>query len=216
MNNSRTIIVAALVLAVFSLAGTGLVSLTYSATKVRIAENKKAVLLDRLNTILPSQLYNNKILDDVLKVTDQESFGTNQPMIVYRARKQNKPVAAVLTTIAPDGYNGTIQLLVSILYDGTTAGVRVISHRETPGLGDAIEETRSDWIFNFNGRSLTNPKQKKWGVKRDGGDFDQFTGATVTPRAIVKAVYKSLLYFQKNRDQLFSIHQPPTNEGEKS
>ncbi len=212
MNNSRTIVVAALVLGAFSLTGIGLVSVTHSATKERIAANERAVLLDRLNRILPAQLYDNDILEDVLEVVSPEFLGTNEPMVVYRARSQSHPVAAILTTIAPDGYNGTIQLLVSILYDGTVAGVRVVSHRETPGLGDAIEEARSDWVFNFNGRSLTNPKEKEWGVKRDGGHFDQFTGATITPRAVVKAVYGALLYFRDNRDHLFSASEPSEKE----
>jgi electron transport complex protein RnfG len=122
---------------------------------------------------------------------------------VYRARKYGWPVAVVLAPVAPDGYNGTIRLLVAIKMDGTLAGVRVIQHRETPGLGDAIEAERSDWILGFDGKSLNDPVQEKWKVKRDGGDFDQFTGATITPRAVVKAVNKALLYFRLHGHSLF-------------
>jgi electron transport complex protein RnfG len=204
MNNRRQIIAAALILGLFSLAGTGLVSVTFHATEERIAANERAVLLDRLNTILPPQLYDNDIIEETLEVTNREQLGSDKAVTIYRALSQGKPIAAVLTPVAPDGYNGNIQLLVAILYDGTIAGVRIISHHETPGLGDSIEESRSDWVFSFNGRSLTNLKKKGWQVKRDGGQFDQFTGATITPRAIVKAVHKTLLFFSENRDALFA------------
>ena len=129
---------------------------------------------------------------------------SKEPVTVYRARKQGKPVALALTTFAPDGYNGTIKILVGINYNGSLAGIRIVSHHETPGLGDAIETDRSNWVYQFNNKSLVNPTPKKWGVKRDGGVFDQFTGATITPRAVVKAVYRSLLYYQANRKMLFS------------
>lgn len=208
MNNRRQIASAALILGLFSLAGTGLVSVTYHATEERIAANERAVLLDRLNAILPPELYDNDIIEETIEVSDSELLGTTKPVTVYRARNQGKPIAAVLTPVAPGGYNGNIQLLVAILYDGTVAGVRVISHSETPGLGDAVEESRSDWVFSFNGLSLRNPAPKNWQVKRDGGAFDQFTGATITPRAIVKAVYNSLLYFTNNRDKLFAASEP--------
>ncbi len=208
MNNRRQITAAALILGLFSLAGTGMVSVTYHATEERIAANERAVLLDRLNVILPPELYDNDIIEDTIEVTDNERLGTTDPVTVYRARGQGKPVAAVLTPVAPGGYNGKIQLLVAVLYDGTVAGVRVISHSETPGLGDAVEESRSDWVFGFNGLSLRNPEPKNWQVKRDGGTFDQFTGATITPRAIVKAIYNSLLYFTDNRDKLFAASEP--------
>jgi electron transport complex protein RnfG len=113
-------------------------------------------------------------------------------------------VAAIISTVAPQGYNGNIYLLVAIRYSGKLAGVRVVKHRETPGLGDAIDEKRSDWISSFDNKSLQNPAPKDWKVKRDGGVFDQFTGATITPRAVVDAVYKTLQYFEKHRDELFT------------
>jgi len=115
-----------------------------------------------------------------------------------------KPVAVLATPVAPDGYSGSIKLLVGVYADGTLAGVRVLAHKETPGLGDAIEATRSDWILTFEGKSLNNPPPKAWAVKKDGGAFDQFTGATITPRAVVKAARQFLIYFQQHKEQLLA------------
>lgn len=111
----------------------------------------------------------------------------------------------MITAVAPEGYNGNIYLLVAIKIDGTLSGVRVVSHKETPGLGDGIETSRSNWILSFNGKSLDNLTNKQWAVKRDGGDFDQFTGATITPRAVVKAVNNALHYFKKNKVKIFEM-----------
>ena len=144
------------------------------------------------------------MFNDVIQVTEKESLGSKKPLNIYRARKEGKNIAVIISAVAPDGYAGDISLLVAIDNSGKLIGVRVAKHRETPGLGDAIELKRSDWILNFNGRSLDNPGKKGWRVKRDGGVFDQFTGATITPRAVVKAVYKALEYFKQNSDVLFS------------
>ena len=112
-------------------------------------------------------------------------------------------MAIVFDHVAPDGYNGDIHLLTGILADGRISGVRVVSHKETPGLGDPIELDRSDWILAFTSRSLEDPGPEAWGVRRDGGIFDQFTGATITPRAVVEAVQRVLEYHQANRDALY-------------
>ena len=130
-------------------------------------------------------------------------MGDYEPKTIYIARQQDIPVGAVLTVVAPDGYNGPIKLLVGILHQGTLAGARVIAHRETPGLGDKIDIIRDPWIRTFEGRSIGNPPSKQWAVIRDGGVFDQFTGATVTPRAVVGAIHRSLLYFTEHREELF-------------
>ena len=121
----------------------------------------------------------------------------------YRARLQGEPVAVIFNSVAPDGYNGKIHLLVGVNIDASLAGVRVVKHAETPGLGDAIEIRKSPWIRGFDGKSLNNPDQAGWRVKRDGGEFDQLTGATITPRAIVAAVRNTLLYYQQNADMIF-------------
>ncbi len=200
--NLRQILVTALFLFLFAAIGTALVAVTFDNTHERIAANEREALLRSLHELIPPERHDNDIFTDIINVTDPD-LGGDEPVPVYRARKDGWPVAAVLSAVAPDGYSGAIRLLVGINLDGTLAGVRVLSHRETPGLGDAIEARRSDWILGFDGRSLNNPEQKLWAVKRDGGVFDQFTGATITPRAVVKAVKKSLIYFQHNRQRLF-------------
>lgn len=200
--NYRQILVTGLFL--FAIAGTAVVAFTYQATAKRIADNERAALLHSLHALIPPERYNNDILHDTLEIRDATFLGTTKPVTVYRARKDGLPAAAVLTSVAPDGYSGTIKLLVGILSDGKLAGVRVIAHHETPGLGDTIDQEKSDWILEFTGRSLGDPPSEQWKVKRDGGVFDQFTGATISPRAVVKAVQRALVYFARHRDQLFA------------
>jgi electron transport complex protein RnfG len=191
-------------LAVFAAVGVGLVALTEEMTRDQIDANERAFLLRTLNDVVPADGYDNDLFNDTIKVTNPDLLGTGERVTVYRAFREGKPVAAILTPVAPDGYSGPIRLIVGIDADGSVTGVRVTSHRETPGLGDAIEAERSDWILGFEGRSLGDPPLADWAVKRDGGDFDQFTGATVTPRAVVKAVRNTLLYFDAHRTQLFA------------
>jgi Na+-translocating ferredoxin:NAD+ oxidoreductase subunit G len=208
MNKQRRIITTAVLLMLFAAAGAGLVGLTHDNTTDIIQHNEQLALLRKLNTLVPSDKYDNDLLKDTIQVAPDKLLGTTSPSIVYRARKQNTPVAVVLAPIAPNGYGGAINLLVGIYADGTLAGVRVVSHHETPGLGDAIEADRSDWITKFTGRSLSNMTTKQWKVKRDGGDIDQFTGATISPRAVVTAVHNALLYFSKHHDTLFASSEP--------
>ncbi|MGB5620880.1 MAG: electron transport complex subunit RsxG [Gammaproteobacteria bacterium] len=203
----RRMAVAAGLLALFAVIGAGLVAITEDATRERIKSNQREYLLRSLNDVLPSDRYDNVLFEDTIEVTDTELLGSDRSITVYRGRLGTVPVAAILTPVAPDGYSGPIRLLVGIDYDGTLTGVRVVTHRETPGLGDAIEVERSDWIRRFDGLGLGNPPLPAWTVRRDGGDFDQFTGATVTPRAVVKAVRNALLYFSQHRDELFEA--PP-------
>ncbi len=196
------IIRSALLLGAFAVAGTGAVVLVHHQTKDRIAANERAVLLQKLHEIIPDTAYDNNIVKDTLQVTD-EALGGNEPSTIYIARKLNLPVGAVLTTVTPAGYNGPIKLLVGIYHNGSLAGARVVSHRETPGLGDKIEIRRDPWITIFDGRSLGDPPIAKWKVRRDGGVYDQFTGATITPRAVVNAIRECLLYFDQNKETLF-------------
>ncbi|MCW8825299.1 MAG: electron transport complex subunit RsxG, partial [Gammaproteobacteria bacterium] len=179
-------------------------------TKPHIKENERQAVLKNLHTLIPSTEHDNAIEGDTIEVTD-EMLGSPKPVKIYRARMGKLPVAAIIGSIAPDGYGGNIYLLVAIRHNGVLAGVRVVGHRETPGLGDGIEAERSDWVLGFNDRSLTNPTDSGWGVKKDGGVFDQFTGATITPRVVVAAVYKTLKYYSENREALFSqSEQQPT------
>lgn len=209
MTRHHTLISGAL-LALFAVAGASLVAFTHEQTAERIAANEREALLKSLTTLVPAERIDNDIITDLTTVSDPQRLGGGET-IVYRGRHQGQPVAAVMTPIAPDGYAGPIRLLVAINYDGSLGGVRVVSHKETPGLGDRIEESRSDWILGFAGKSLSNPSMEKWKVKRDGGIFDQFTGATITPRVIVRTVKNSLLYFKEHRDALFD---PKTLETE--
>ena len=202
----RPVVISAVFLFLFAVIGSGLVAFTHDNTAEQIAENQRRALLRSLNELIPKDQYDNDVYTDILYVHDSDLLGTDEAVPVYRARKGGWPVAVVLAPVAPDGYNGNIRLLVAVRLDGTLAGVRVLAHRETPGLGDNIEADRSDWILGFAGKSLNNPRQDRWKVKRDGGAFDQFTGATITPRAVVKAVKNALLYYRANADKLFEQH----------
>jgi len=199
-------LITAVLLAAFAFAGTALVAGMHDATEERIAENERATLLRTLNAIVPRKLYNNDITNDIKLVTSREWLGSKKPITAYRARRDGQPVAVVLTPFATEGYNGAIHLLVAIRLDGALLGVRVLSHQETPGLGDAIDISRTSWVTAFDGRSLTNPDELGWHVVKDGGIFDQFTGATISPRAVVKAVHRTLIYYSKHRNELFSVN----------
>ena len=201
---ARSMGVAALILTGFAIVGTGLVVVTYSGTRDIIAEAQRAALEASLNQLVPADRYDNRVTEDRIEVVDPEWLGTDQPVAVYRARKNGQPVALFATPVAPDGYSGPIQLLVGVYADGALAGVRVLAHKETPGLGDGIEEKRSPWILAFAGKSLESPQSERWKVKKDGGVFDQFTGATITPRAVVKATRKFLEYVRTHGEQLFA------------
>lgn len=203
MNYRQSLITAAILL-LFALIGTAMVAYTYDNTRERIAANERATLLRKLHRLIPPESHDNALLQDTLQVRNQTLLGTAEPVTVYRARLQGKPTSLVIASVAPDGYSGTIRLLVGINIDGSLSGVRVVAHRETPGLGDAIEEERSDWILGFTGKSLLEPPLQKWAVKKDGGAFDQLTGATITPRAVVKAVRQTLLYYRDHKDALFA------------
>jgi len=194
---------SAVLLGLFALVGTGIVATIFTGTEERIAEAERAFMLRSLHAVIPSTLHDNDIFTDMISVNSPELLGTTEKVPVFRARKNGQPVALAIIPVAPEGYVGPIKLLVAISADGTVLGVRVLSHRETPGLGDGIEEKRTDWILGFDGHSLSNPEGKGWRVRRDGGKFDQFTGATITPRAVVKAVHNALKYFERNRDKLF-------------
>lgn len=199
----RTMLIGGALLAMFAAIGVAIVSYTWNQTRPRIQENERNVLVRTLNDVLPVEHYNNDLIGDAVVVEDRELLGTPSPVTVYRAYRDDQPVAALFTSVAPDGYSGEIHLLIGVMADGTISGVRVLAHRETPGLGDFIEIERSDWIRHFSGKSLDNPPPQRWRVKRDGGAFDQVTGATITPRAVVRAVRNTLIYFEQHRDDLF-------------
>lgn len=194
-------------LGVFALATTAFVAGTYLSTQDIIKENIRKAEEKALLEIIPKSRHNNSMLDDVFKVTDVEQLGLREQKNIYIARQNQQAVAVIVPTTARDGYTGDIDIIVGINTDGTVAGVRVLSHRETPGLGDNVETKKSDWIFGFDKRSLTNPQSTQWTVKKDGGVFDSFTGATITPRAVVHAVHRALRFFEDNRELILPSDQ---------
>lgn len=203
MTRLRSVLLSSAVLSAFAVVGVTLVSLTHGAVDRRIAVNQYQAMKRQLAAILPLDQVTNDPLADRIQVSAPEQLGAPSSWI-YRARCGDQPVALVVESVVPNGYAGPIKLLVSVLKDGTLGGVRVVSHHETPGLGDKIEETKSDWILRFTGKSLTNPPLEQWTVKRDGGAFDQFTGATITPRSVVKAVRDTLIYVQQQGASLYA------------
>ena len=200
---SRSMLKNSLVLGLFAIATVGLVAVLQQATAGRIANAEREAQVRALSEILPQGSYDNHLLDNSIQLHDP-LLGSKSLQTAYIALKDGKPSAIILRATAPDGYSGAIQLLIGIQADGRLAGVRVLNHRETPGLGDKIELAKSSWIRSFDGRSLSNPAEDGWAVKKDRGEFDQFAGATITPRAVVKAVLKTLQYFDANQQQLFA------------
>jgi electron transport complex protein RnfG len=203
MSRLPVLAAAALTLGAVAAVGVALVAATHGLTAARIAANEREALVRRLAAILPPGIRTDALLRDAFEARDPALLGSARTL-VYRARRKGEPVALVIAPIAPDGYGGPIKLLVAVLKDGTLGGVRVVADSETPGLGDKIQATKSDWILGFAGKSLVNPPLAKWKVKRDGGEFDQFTGATITPRAVVKAVRNTLIYVRQHRQTLYS------------
>jgi electron transport complex protein RnfG len=192
-----------LVLGLFAIVTVGLVAVLQQATAGRIANAEREAQVRALSEILPQGSYDNHLLDNSIQLHDP-LLGSKSPQTAYIALKDGKPSAVILRATAPDGYSGAIHLLIGIQADGRLAGVRVLGHKETPGLGDKIELAKSVWIRSFEGKSLSNPGEDGWAVKKDRGEFDQFAGATITPRAVVKAVHKALQYFDANQKQLFA------------
>jgi electron transport complex protein RnfG len=192
-----------ILLGVIAAGGVSLLAGTHLVTRERIAEQEARVLREQLSQVLPAERYDNDPRADWITVHDPVALGQPGPVRIFRARRAGVPVAVVMDLTAPDGYNGDIRLLVGIWYDGSISGVRVVRHRETPGLGDPIEARRSDWITRFTGKSLDDPQARGWAVRKDGGEFDQFTGATITPRAVVAAVQRALAWFAAHRDSIF-------------
>jgi len=199
----REMLLAGGLLLVFALAGVGLVAYTYDQTAERIEDNRRNTVQRELQAVVPAALHDNAPVRDMIIISGESRLGSVKPLPVYRARLDGEPAAVIFTVVAPGGYSGDILLLVGVLADGTVSGVRVVSHQETPGLGDAIEPHRSDWIRHFNERSLDDPERQHWRVDRDGGQFDRITGATITARAVVNAVRDTLLYFEEHKQTLF-------------
>ncbi len=189
-------------LTVLTVAAIAILTGVHHLTRERIAEQQRLLELRTLQQVLPASRYDNDPIEDRIEVATAQ-LGNLKPKTVYRARLSGQPAALALQATAPDGYNGDIELLIGVTYDGTVLGVRVTSHRETPGLGDKIDLRISDWIRGFDGKQLTDDNRSQWSVRKRGGEFDQFTGATITPQAVVVAVRDALQYVEQQRDTLF-------------
>jgi electron transport complex protein RnfG len=202
-------------LAIFAVCTTLLISGTFLLTKDKIALEQRKAEERALLEIIPQSRHDNSMLDDTIAVGPETAgLGLTKNKQIYLARLGDVAVGAIIPVTAPDGYSGNIDLIVGINADGSVAGVRVLAHRETPGLGDKVDLKKSDWILGFNGHSLINPELPGWAVKKDQGEFDQFTGATITPRAVVAATRRALQYAQAQHSRLFGKHRPLTEAGE--
>ena len=170
-------------------------------------------LEDRLNSlsqVIPDSIHDNNLVTDAIAMKD----GQGNEITVYRASKDGK-VTGLAYEIFGSGYAGKMKLMLGIDAEGKVLGVRVLSHKETPGLGDKIETKKGDWILRFTGLSIGNPPVDKWKVKKDGGQFDQFAGATITPRGVVRAIREGLEFFTANKAQMTDLNAPkaPMKEG---
>jgi electron transport complex protein RnfG len=179
------------------------VTASHTLSKDRIVANERARLLASLHSVLDPRLQELGLVPTRITVRDAELLGSSEPIDVFVATEQGRPVAVILAPIAPEGYNAPIRLLVGVSPEGVLTGVRVLGHRETPGLGDLIEIRKSDWLRQFDGRSLGDPPLELWAVDKDDGAFDSITGATVTPRAVVKGIRNTLLYFERHKEEMF-------------
>lgn len=194
---------AILAVAAIAVCAAGLISVSHQISKERIERNVAERQLRSLHEVLNPSLYDNDLVGTWVWAIDPDLLGTTDPVQVFLATRDGEPAAAIFAAVAPRGYNGAINLLVGVDATGVIRGVRVTDHRETPGLGDQIEIAISDWITGFDGTSLSDPSLPRWAVAGDGGRFDAFTGATVTPRAVVQAVRDVLVYFDEHRAELF-------------
>jgi electron transport complex protein RnfG len=196
----RTLLLVGIVAA----AAAFMVSASHEFSKDRIAANERARLIASLNSVLDPDVRSHDLATVRLTVTDPDLLGSDAPVEVFVALDAGAPAAVVFASAAPHGYNAAIRMLIGVSPTGTLTGVRVVSHRETPGLGDAIEVEKSPWITQFDGKSLTAPAAALWAVSKDDGAFDTITGATVTSRAVVRGVKNTLLYFDMHHDELFA------------
>ena len=192
------------VLAVFAAITSVAIGWTYLATKDQIDMEVRRAEARQLLEIFPPETHDNDIVDDGFElVADTPLLGIREARQGYRVRRDDRVIGVILPATARDGYSGDIRALVGVRDDGTVAGVRVVAHRETPGLGDKVDLRKSDWILGFDNRSLSQPDLSGWNVEKDGGVFDQFTGATVTPRAVILATRRALEYARLNAETLF-------------
>ena len=204
----KSVISNGIILSAFAMVTSGLIALTFFGTQEQIAQQQQQKLQGILNDIIEPGTYNNAIANNCVLMRSAEYLGSQEAQHIYRAYYDEQPVALAIETTAPDGYSGKIQLVVGLHNDDkgdvVISGVRVLEHKETPGLGDKIDLRVSDWVLSFAQKIFNTDSAPRFAVKKDGGQFDQFTGATISPRAVVNAVKRSALFYQQHKDQIFA------------
>ncbi|MEI7574596.1 MAG: hypothetical protein RLZZ349_1068 [Pseudomonadota bacterium] len=195
----------AITLVAFAFLGTAMLAYVFDITRAPIEASEKEARLALFKQILPESTYDNDLLKDNVEIVPNEQLGNRQPTVANIAKSNGKTAGVILEAVAHDGYSGDIKLLIAIRADGSISGVRVLAHKETPGLGDYIDITHGNWIKLFNDESVNKTPIEQWHVKKDGGKFDYVAGATITPRAVVKAVLKALQFYEANKQTLFAI-----------
>ena len=193
-----------LILATLAAVCTALVAVTYRVTAPRIAANEQAYLEQSLKPVLEGIEYEGPLSESTIVIPPPHDLPGNDPVSIYRVFADNESVAALFVVTPRDGYTGPIRMLIGVATTGRVTGVRVLAHRETAGLGDQIDVTKSDWILQFAGLSIGEPPVAGWAIRGDGGEFDQMTGASITSRAVIKAVRETLIYFDENRERVFA------------
>lgn len=196
-------------LTAFALIGTAMLSYVFSITRAPIEASEAQAKLALFNQIMPPEQFDNDILKTTIAIPPDDLLGTRSTTIANVAQLNQQPAGVILEAIAHDGYSGDIKLLIAFKPDGSISGVRVLAHKETPGLGDYIDIAHANWIKLFDNESLVKTPAQQWQVKKDGGKFDYVAGATITPRAVVKAVFKATQYFEKNKQVLLAKNSTP-------
>ncbi|OEY67807.1 electron transport complex subunit RsxG [Marinobacter sp. X15-166B] len=190
---------SAIGLGLFAMITGGTIAVTQALTAHRIQQQVELAEARALFEIIPQSAHSNDLLADTLTLPAEPALGVQNPTTVWVARQNGAPAGLIVPMVAPDGYSGDIHLLVGIAPNGDILGVRITTHKETPGLGDKVELKKSDWVLDFNGHSLRSLPAEQWTVTKDGGEFDQFTGATITPRAVTHTVKRALEYTRRNQ-----------------
>lgn len=202
----KTISKSSLILGAFAAVTAALIAFTFQGTKTRIEAAERAAQQKALFEIVPESAHDNDLLSDVYSLPEDQAntLGLPANTSIHIAKINGQITAVIIPAVAPDGYSGDIKLIVGVNVDGSIAGVRVLSHKETPGLGDKVDLAKSSWVLGFDQKSLLNPQIENWAVKKDGGQFDAFTGATITPRAVVRQVKEVLTFFETHKSELLA------------
>jgi electron transport complex protein RnfG len=207
----------AAILLAFTLVFTALMAGTYKATEPMVAASALAEKLRLIGEVLPPGQYDNDLMADAITLPPVQALALDDETRLWRARRNGVPVALVFEAAARDGYSGRIGLILAVNANGRLLALRVTSHKETPGLGDYIDPKKDKnkalpWIAQFSNLGFDSVPPKKWRVKKDGGRFDQMSGATISARAVTNASGRALAWAMENRDKLFAL--PPNSRFE--